>query len=585
MDQMYQFNAKQSLAACQCHRRNGSSYILVLAIVSVASLAAYALLSLATSNRNRSELEADFIKVNYSLESSLVLALESLESDTGWRTSFGNNTTEDTAVELRINDTSLRWYVTDPVDGDLADDPDDPVEIHGLTQSGATRRKVVTTAFPAGAPLDVLRCPLHATGDIELSASAIMAGGPLSADSEIVGDSNSVFGTIESPEVSGLNGDYHSLFQTTNNKTMPSDKVFAAYRALATEVDLAELPGRKKINDRTVSNQSAPADGLVTNPDGVYFFDVPDNRTLQISNCKISGTFLVRLSGNKSKLKVDQDVVWHPLRRDFPSLIVYCETDSNNKVDIICEGTFTNPVDGSQETASLNGLFHIRRPAGATSKTCIRAAEPIRGSIIADGNVLIKENSYLTADPSLLVNPPIGYQKADGSETPILNGSFNAGLAPWYPVGFNFNGGGTRLERSTDSNDGSTSVRITRRVGIRQGIEQDITNRVINGDSTYGYLYARMSDQEEDLVIQLIKEDETGLSASTLTRQTVTTQWTPVSFSLDVSWQGTLTSARLLISTSSSNQDFLLDEISLSPTTTSTPRAKLNILPGSIRLE
>ena len=555
-----------------------------MAVASVATIAAFASLAISSSNRSKSELEIDFVRANLSLQSSLDVALEAIQSDVNWRATYSAHQSSDTAVEVSLGHSTLKWYLSDPVDANLVNQSWDPLRIHAVGQHEDSQREISILGFPGGRALEVLRSPLHATGSITLQGTLVSAQGPVSTDSQLIGNSQSVFGDVEAASTTGLSRAYHATFALTDAKAMPSELVFDAYRSLASEIDIDTLDDAYTIENAVVSNQSAPSSGTIVNANAIYSLDVPSNTTLEIKNSKITGTLLIRLQGSHAKLKLGQGVYWNPLRKDFPSLIVMSETDSENDVEIACQGTFTDPFTSESVNASLNGIFHILRPASATSETTIAASEPIRGSILVEGDVTITENSFLMADTELLDQQIRGYQTASDPTQMLENGDFDTGISPWHPSDGNYRAGGTQIRRSNASGNGTNCVQVSRRISSRSGIACDVTSKLEAGVTVSGSVSAKMNDQDETLVIALIIEDDNGTSSSILATRDATTNWTTFNFSLSPSWTGSLDSATLLICTESTAQDFFLDEasVTLSP---SNPRVKIDIFPATASLE
>ncbi|MEC9092462.1 MAG: hypothetical protein VX438_07145, partial [Planctomycetota bacterium] len=333
--------------------RQGSTYFVVVAVTSVATIVAFSAFAISTTHRKNSELETRFTQANLSLRSGLDIAIHSLQSEPGWRSKYRQNNSEATAISTTLDDCNIQWYLKDPIDNDISNQTGQPVKIFAVGKSGNCRRSISALAFPTGKALDVLRAPLHATGNIELAAPVVIAKGPLSADKKIKGQGNSIFGDIESRSQSDIANVYHSTFKLSGPKAFPSKLVFSAYESFATKVDFRSLAIPNRIQNQLISDTSAPSPTTHANLNAVYQVEVPPATTLTISNTVITGTLLVKLSGGRSKLKIGEGVIWHPLLKGYPSLLVYCDQDRKNTVEIQCKGKCRHPLTGSENEASL----------------------------------------------------------------------------------------------------------------------------------------------------------------------------------------------------------------------------------------
>lgn len=564
--------------------RNGSTYFVVVAVASIATIAAFTASAISIANRNQSQLETSFTQANVSLRSALDIAINSIHNDPAWRSTYSANKTEGTAIATRLGNSSMEWFVTDPVDDNLSNQSWHPVKLFAVGKSDQCRRSISALAFPSGKGLDVLRSPLHATGKIELFAPVVAARGPLSADGQIKGHGNSIFGDMESGSQSNIANVYHSSFQLSRAKRFPSALVYSAYESVATKVDFDSLENRNSLKDQVISNTSAPSPTTNQNVNAIYLIEVPPATTLKISNTSVTGTLLIRLTGRRSRLVIDKGVSWYPLREQYPSLIVYCDKDRKNTIEINCKGNFSHPLTGAKKDSSLNGVFHVIRPAHASSKTHVSATRPIRGSILVEGDVQITNKSYLSASPDLVRQPPYGYQDISSGTSLLDNSSFEDGLSPWYANVNNYRGGGTKIQRTDSSIDGTHAVKICDRFSNRSGLVQEVSRKLANGHRYTGSFAAKMENHDESLVVALRITDQDGTRTTTLSTSDAKTSWRSFRFSFAPSWNGELQSAKLLVYTSSTNQAFQVDNFLIPNAKTDQP-TNLVIFPSTIRLE
>jgi hypothetical protein len=112
-------------------RRRGSAYLLVLStsmIVAVVGIAAVLALRL---QRQVAEADTATVEARFATESVLDLAIFRLRGDVTWRAKYANDTwTDKETVSLQTHTATYRFKLVDEGDGDLADDPTDPVRLY-----------------------------------------------------------------------------------------------------------------------------------------------------------------------------------------------------------------------------------------------------------------------------------------------------------------------------------------------------------------------------------------------------------------------------------------------------------------------
>ncbi|WP_068129718.1 carbohydrate binding domain-containing protein [Roseimaritima ulvae] len=533
--------------------------------------------------------------------SAVEYALTKLGNDPDWRTAYADRVAGNYSDPLALGRGTIRWQLEDPVDGDLTDNPDDPVRIYGLGTVGSSQRVFSMLAWPAGSPLDALRSAVHAGGNLDVTCSLDVRNGPATANDELQIATGTLLGDVEVTSVDRPDSVVGTVTKLPVPKTMPSSIVYAVYEALASTIPPTDLGSGSDLvlEDALVSPDQAPTTGTVANPDGVYRIQLADYQSLTIRDCRIEGTLLVEL-GRYATLSIGPRVLWQPARSDYPALLVDGTADYSGEVMIECSGDLDeantgvnfNPAttpyygDGDNDlsdsyTASLNGLLHIiRGDVGVNlSDTVIRAPNKIRGCILADGEVRIDQDSILAADPLLYAKPPQGYASFPDPDNLLTNGDMENGAAGWSKLGAN-----TSLITSTDAHEGAASVLVTDRDTPSTGIQQDITARLLSGFEVSSELWLKMADQQE--TVELVLEvDSSGEGVQRWVQSAaVDTDWTSVRLEHEPMWSGTLNYARWQIRSTASSQEFWLDEAIVQQSGEG-PASTLSAVSGSWRAE
>lgn len=477
---------------------------------------------------------------------------------------------------------SSRFFNADPepdqcrsaVDGNLADDPNDPVRIFGKGVVGSSARAFSLLAWPSGQTLDVLRTPIHAGGELQLNGVLDVRGGPASSNAAISTNGRALLGDVEAQSLPSPADVTGSKSVPAPMKPMPSRLLFDLYANFASEIKFTDTLGR--IAHAIISPRHHPYNLNDINPDGLYRIKVASASTLTVHDCRIEGTLLVELLAG-ARLEIGSNMLWKPYRPDFPALIVYTQDDLSTTVTLTCDGTLSesqslvnfNPPDlpyygdGDSDVtdtypASLRGLIHIIRNTALPplSATHVIAPNRITGCIVADGPIRIQTASIIAADPQLLAHPPLGYTVVRPPTNLLSNADFEAGLANWTAVG-----SGTTLVWSGTKHAGSNGLEIKGRSSAAGGVRQDITSSLLNGQTYDCECWLKMNDRPEDVNLAL-EVDSSGAGTQRFAVVVVGVQkdWTRVRVALSPAWVGTLNYGRLVITTTTTAQTFYMDD-------------------------
>ncbi|HSV15468.1 MAG TPA: hypothetical protein VLI90_14505 [Tepidisphaeraceae bacterium] len=406
------------------HRRGGA-YILVLGVamlVTVIGMAALMTTRLAAREANSS---TDWEEAGTLAQAAVEHAISYLNAKvtanpTGWRAAFTSYTPGSGvyAFTQSAGRGTFNWAVKDEVDGNFSNNYVDPFRLYGIGKVGLATRVYSVQIVPAGSPLDVLRCAVHANGNVTQSgviccgSNAAGYTGPLSSNAKI-SFTNFVYGNVEAVTTSGANSLVKGTLTTPAAvKTMPSPGVYNLYLNKATVIPWSAL-----------SNSIAP--GLLsstynpygtTNPDGVYSITVPAAQSLTISSSRIKGTLLISMSGGS--LNLTGPILWEPNRTDFPILIINgsgVSVSISGSTTWLSESAVGMDLDGDNLTThdlppQYRGLIHI---IGSTNTVMVSNNAYIRGLLLTDGALSTSGQTTFVSDSTLYTKPPIGYGLGD----------------------------------------------------------------------------------------------------------------------------------------------------------------------------
>jgi hypothetical protein len=209
-----------------------------------------------------------------------------------------------------------------------------------------------------------------------------------------------------------------SLTMPAPTKAMPPAGVVSMYAALGVAIS----PGNT-MQKVALSPQLNPYG--TPSPDGVYVWSPGADVTIKL--VRIEGTLVINNPGKK--VTIDQTVLMHNARPDYPVLIVdgnlTLQYDSSGTLSESTQATNFNPAGvpypypGGATNATqidtypseIQGLVHCRG-----SVTVAGSSGRIRGALICEYSgageaVDVSSPFEIVYDPTLYSNPPMGYQQ------------------------------------------------------------------------------------------------------------------------------------------------------------------------------
>jgi len=390
------------------------AYLAVLAVTMiVATMGLGALLAVRAQART-ANLMGDVSEARLYALSAIELGRLWTSQDANWRSNRSNGVW---VANQAIGSGTFTLEVTDPIDGNLANRPHDPVVMKATAVKGQARQILQVTLVAQPTPLPALACACHTGGQIHVDS-----GDRLTAKLATVSTNGNLYngGTItgnveaSATETTGnING---TLTVGCAAKAFPASTVPEMYASLGTLIS----PG-------TTINKKAIGPGYnpwgTANSEGVYVIRTTSDLT--IKNTRIYGTLVVICPGHKVTL--DGQVLLQPARADYPALIVngnlvlqYSSTgttlsessqNSNyNPTGVPYQGSVdSDKVD--QYPSEIQGLVHV------TGTVDLSATALVRGLILAEstassGSLNCHNDNEIVYDATLYSNPPQGYTSA-----------------------------------------------------------------------------------------------------------------------------------------------------------------------------
>jgi hypothetical protein len=369
-------------------------------------------------------------------------------SPTAWRSHY---TSGKYAFLARLGRGTMSWVLTDEVDGNLAADYARPIRLYGVGSVGRAKRCYSILLYPAGAPLDVLRTAYHAgtAVHVQASSSSVIVNGPASTNGKLkVAATGALNGNVEAASASGtING---TITAPAPAKTIPSTSIFNTYLANATTIPTSAAADGQFSPGLLTGGPGGyvpSAWGILPDPNGLYYLQLPDNGTVYINAGRYNCTLLIdAAAGNSNQiLIIRNEILFQPWRSDYPALIVrgvktvrfqgslspLNESPSASPTVGMNLNPPGSPYNGATNStlsdsypSELDGLYHVM---GATS-VYLEANTYIHGTLVTDGTIYTTGASAISHDPALQASPPKCYTKGD-QVAPVL-GTWNWDTPP-----------------------------------------------------------------------------------------------------------------------------------------------------------
>jgi hypothetical protein len=393
------------------HRR-GTAYVIVVGTSLLVGVMAIGTLGLTRARGRAGGESMDATGARQCALDGVEIAKLWIRQDANWRL---NRTAGVWATDLATSGGTVSIEVADPVDGNMALGQHDALFVKCTGKKGLAKHIVSVTLQANPIPLDCLAYAAHAGGEFHIRADKTLksAGGVISSNQRLRND-GTITGGVHVNTANPLGTVSGSPINTAGGtKAIPSASIIDKYVALGTELGSAGSIDKKVITPGYTSYGP-------TNANGIYIWRPSGN--LDIKSSRIHGTLVVILPNDK-QVKIDERVLIHPYRTDYPTLIIKGDAEITFYSDSLSEvTTVTNfnppgaPYNGVSDILPLNtypseiqGLIHV------TGKVKMKQSSRIRGVLLAAeagaDSIDVEDTPELIYTPSLFLSPPQWYTK------------------------------------------------------------------------------------------------------------------------------------------------------------------------------
>lgn len=399
-------------------RERGSAYIAVLGISMLVTTVGLGAMLAVRSQRRSADLRNDEAESRSAALGAADMAVLAIASDPAWRTRYANNAY---TASRDLGRGKLAFKLVDESDGNLADDPLQPVRLYTSGRVGNAARVSSVLLTPTGPALDALNTAVYSAGGLTVNGTVYVAGGPAgTSGTTTVSLGATLNGDLETKNLVNLGSITGTSTVGGAARALPSTTIFDNYKARGTAIPYSGILSAS-ISKKLISAASNPYGAA--NSSGVYFIDVPALNTLTISQSRLSATLVVNL-GLSATLTISGPVAWDPPADGMPTLIVkgvglgtlningsavaLSEADTGVNFNPVSTPYFGSSNAGTTDTfpGEVRGLIHI---VGGSVSTNIGSNAIVRGCCLSDGSITLSGGAMLFADPALFANPPWGY--------------------------------------------------------------------------------------------------------------------------------------------------------------------------------
>lgn len=372
------------------------------------------------------------------------LARLSMAENPSWRTELTSGVW---SAPVAFAGTMVSWRVSDPTDGNLADDRSEMVTVEGMASIAGSTQLTAVDLRAVKKPLEVLGFTVHAAGSMDNSGTlssagrGISTGGTLTNNGVIRGDASALL-MLGTGSISGST----SILSLAPG--MPAATVFESYKARATTIPWGGGTGDWAVTWPLLSEGVNPS-ASGTNSDGIYSISVPASKVLFLELYRIRGTLIIDCA-DKACVQITKAINWEPTRTDLPILLIrhltstYAQDQISPAVGTLSEATLgvnLNPTGSPYQglanstltesyPSKLAGLIHVLFPVGnlGGSSVLVGANASMHGTLLSSGNITVASSgASLTFDDGLYADPPDGYY---AGTMEVIRGSWRRIAAP-----------------------------------------------------------------------------------------------------------------------------------------------------------
>jgi hypothetical protein len=395
-------------------RRRGSAYLLVLGGSLLLVTAGMGAIYASGVRRAQGELQVEAWKARLAAEAGIECALDDINTDTNWRTVKSSGTWY---TGRSTGDGAFTVSVTDLVDGNLANNLGDPVEVLAIGSAGRGISKLKVALNSTPTPASSLGAVLCSGGAQTITGTTVNSDQIIHSNAAITAVLSTVSGTASSVLTTAGLTFTGSALSLQPSRTIPTGSASRAYYVSAgNTINRALLPrsGGDYLLERCVISPASNPYGAA-NAMGIYVLDMSDEKLI-IRNCRIVGTLVVLNAGGGSEIRGSVRMI--PAVVNYPVLHwdgnISLDFNSGAPLSESALGVNFNPVGTPYQGVSdadttdsypseIQGLVYIRGNITTSN------SPKIVGNLMCTGAVTTSGTLTLNYAPTCFTAPPPGF--------------------------------------------------------------------------------------------------------------------------------------------------------------------------------
>lgn len=391
-------------------RGRGGVYVFVLGTAMLVTLLGLSALAVGQLRARTSGLSGEQADARAYAQSAVEIGRLMIKQDPAWRT----NLPQGVWVQDRpIGAGRFTLEAIDPGDGDLTNRPHDPLVLRATGYRGRARETVEVTLEAKPKPLPLLKNALYTAGMVQVNAGQ-QVGAKTVATAGRVNNAGTIQGNVEAGTVNNTGTVTGSITTGVAAKALPGPDPVDLYSRMGTVINTITIDQR--VLGPGVNPWGQP------NPEGVYV--IRQSGDVRIRRSRIHGTLVVILSPGY-KLLVEDTVLLHPARPDYPVLVVEGDavfqhvstaTNLSEATQAFNFNPAGAPYQGLADTdqtdtypSEIQGLVHVRGTVKFLQTGLVRGAVVCESAATATPAVEFLGSNEIVYTNTLWTDPPQGY--------------------------------------------------------------------------------------------------------------------------------------------------------------------------------
>jgi hypothetical protein len=391
--------------------RRGTIYFMVLATVVVVVTLALTGLTLVRVQRRQQQVVADVQDARMAAMSAVNFATAKLSQSNTWRSTAAAAGGE--LFNTPYGRGTIGAIVTDPVDGDLTDSDDEPVELQSSGGAGEASQSYTVLMMPQHQPMSCLGVGVSAKLDSKVDRGVVTGTGKVTVNAKFDAVSARVYLPVEATETISGSTYYSTQTPLQPARQIPTVTALAWYVANGTQIATGSIPG-ERMENIVLSPGNNPYGSRATDPRGIYWLDGA-GKNYVISNVRVVGTLVLV---NVNDVVFAGGINWEPADAALPALLIDGKPKFDTTMAPLSEATVgvnfnpaSTPYRGASNVTTTDSFpSMIKGLVFSTDTMEVREELTIEGLLVCGNQFKVTGILGLVYDNRYYYSPPPGFR-------------------------------------------------------------------------------------------------------------------------------------------------------------------------------